>query len=120
MRWGRGGGLNFVCVLGALKNRCGMEYRTKGLINEPGWLALQRSWYLSEAQQNQLCDYMTTESARLAGIPGGNFACNHHACHCFLGSCDQALTVSSIWNLPLSWFLYERIRLNLINPRVLK
>ena len=45
-KWGGGGGLNFVCVLGALKNRCGMEYRTKGLINEPGWLALQRSWYL--------------------------------------------------------------------------
>ena len=41
-----GGGVNFVCVLEALKNRCGMEYRTKGLINEPGWLALQRSWYL--------------------------------------------------------------------------
>ena len=41
-----GGGGNFVCVLGALKNRCGTEYRTKGLINEPGWLALQRSWYL--------------------------------------------------------------------------
>ena len=25
-----------------------------------------------------------------------------------------------LWNLPLSWFVYERIRLNLINPRVLK
>ena len=107
-------------MLGVFENSVWYGYRTKGLINEPGWLALQRSWYLNEAQQNQLCDYMTTESAQLAGIPGGNFACNHHACHCFLGSCDQALTVSSVWNLLLSWFPYERIGLNVINPRVLK
>ena len=109
-----------MCVLGVFEKSVWYGYRTKGLINEPGWLALQRSRYLSKALQNQLFDYMTTESARLAGIPGGNFACNHHACDCFPGSCDQALAVSSIWNLPLSWFLYERIRLNLINPRVLK
>ena len=46
-------------------------YRTKGLItHEPGRLALQRSRHLSKRNKNQFCDYMTTEPARLAGIPG--------------------------------------------------
>ena len=45
--------------------------------------------------------------------------------HCFPGSCDQALTVSCIVTqfaresfgiCGLSYFVNERIRLNLINP----
>ena len=32
---------------------------------------------LVKRNKNQLCDYMTTELARLARIPGGNFPSNH-------------------------------------------
>ena len=32
----------------------------------------------------------------------------------------HAVCTWKLWNLPLSWFVYERIRLNLIIPRVLK
>ena len=38
--------------------------------------------------------------------------------YCELGC--HAVSTWKLWNLPLSWFVYERIRLNLINPRVLK
>ena len=66
-----------MCVLGGFKKSevkgegVKSGYRTKGLItHEPGRLALQRSRHLSTRNKNQLCDYMTTEPARLAGIPG--------------------------------------------------
>ena len=32
----------------------------------------------------------------------------------------QAVCTWKLWHFPLSWFVYERIRLNLINPKVLK
>ena len=38
--------------------------------------------------------------------------------YCELGC--HTVSTWKLWNLPLSWFVYERIRLNLINPRVLK
>ena len=32
----------------------------------------------------------------------------------------HAVCTSKLWNLQFSWFVYERIRLNLFNPKVLK
>ena len=43
---GGGGGGNFLCVLEVVEKLAWYGCRTKGLINEPGLLALQRSWYL--------------------------------------------------------------------------
>ena len=100
---------------------------------------------------------MTTEPARLAGIPvlwckdpGWDFpsTCNHacwvaqrmnqvrnktagntlfmhivspaHVSRRLLWVYCHAVYTWKLWNLPLSWFVYERIWLNLINPRVLK
>ena len=86
--------------------------RAGSLCRDPGTLV--------KRNKKQLCDYMTTEPARLAGIPvlwcldpGGNFPSNHpfraarglnqaknrrtgNIGHCFPGSCDQALIVSCI------------------------
>ena len=70
-----------------------------------GWLVLQRSRTLVERNKNQLCHYMATQLARIAGIrlPGGivtQFALESFGICRFRGSC------------------IERIQLNLINLRV--
>ena len=123
-----GGGAEILRVcLGALKNRWvqgeGVKSgcRTKDWLHEDDSLCRDPGTLVNRIK-NQLCDYMTTEPARLAGIPvlwcrdpGGNFPSNHacpanepsekqdscmvthtvHA-HCSPSSCDQALTVSCI------------------------
>ena len=59
-----------LCKIGKVKGEDAKSgYRTKGP-HEPRWLALQRSRHLSyKRNKNQLCNYITTESAWLAGIP---------------------------------------------------
>ena len=120
-------GWSFKCVLGSFEKlvrsrgrrkiwvwNLGPDYTRQAgpLCGKPGTL--------DKRNKNQLCDYMTTEPARLAGIPvlwcldpGGNFPSNHpfraarglnqaknrrtgNIGHCFPGSCDQALIVSCI------------------------
>ena len=111
----------------------------------------RKSSALVERNKNQLCDYMTTKTAQLAGIPvlwcrdsGRRFPSNY--AYRVVRLINQANTGNTLfmhtaslahvirplllyfhavctwelWNLPLSWFVYERIRLNLLNPRVLK
>ena len=96
---------------------------------------------LVRRNKNQLCDYMTTEPLQLAGIPGGNFP-SSHACraarrmnqetgqrvtHCSCALLPRlmwsgpywelychAVCMWKLWNLPLSWFVYERIRLRIL------
>ena len=109
---------------------------------------------LVKSNKNQLCDYTTTEPARLAGIPvlpGSRVEIFHIItlterpgewtkwetgqrvmnCSCALlprlmwsGTyCElyfQAVWTWKLWNLPLPWFVYERIQLNLINSRFFK
>ena len=65
-----------VWVRGSLKNRWGQGkgeksgYKTKGQITWAGLAHFAEiSAPLDKRNKNQLCDYMTTESARLAGIP---------------------------------------------------
>ena len=124
---GGGGGWNFVFARGLFCTLVKRNRTIKWTSSQPGLLGSQN------------CD---------AAIPGGNFPSNH-ACgrpsewtkretgqwitHC---SCPlllrlmwsgpycelycHAVCTWKVWNLPLSWFLHERIRLNLINLRVLK
>ena len=107
--------------------------RVGSLCRDPGTL-VKRS-------KNQLCDYMTTEPAGLAGISilwcgaarrmnqarnrvAGNtlFMPIASPAHVIRPYCElycHAVCTWKLWNLPLSWFVYERTRLNLINLRVL-
>ena len=70
-----GGGWNFVCVLGGFENWWGQgegvksSDRTNGLITWAELAPFLDPGTLVKRSKNQLCDYMTTESARLAGIP---------------------------------------------------
>ena len=42
-----------------------------------GSLCRDSGTLVKRKNKNRICDYMTTEPARIAGIPGGNFPCNH-------------------------------------------
>ena len=120
-------GWSFKCVLGSFEKSVRSRGRRKiwlwnlgpDYMRQAGPLC-RKPGTLVKRNKNQLCDYMTTEPARLAGIPvlwcldpGGNFPSNHpfraarglnqaknrrtgNIGHCFPGSCDQALIVSCI------------------------
>ena len=120
-------GWSFKCVLGSFEKSVRSRGRRKiwlwnlgpAYMRQAGPLC-RKPGTLVKRNKNQLCDYMTTEPARLAGIPvlwcldpGGNFPSNHpfraarglnqaknrrtgNIGHCFPGSCDQALIVSCI------------------------
>ena len=92
MRMWRGWGWNFVCVRGLWKigevkgEGIKSGYRTEDLITWAGQARFAEIGNLVERNKNQLCDYTTTEPARLAGIqycdagiPGGNFP-SYHTC----------------------------------------
>ena len=155
-------GWSFKCVLGSFEKSVRSRGRRKiwlwnlgpAYMRQAGPLC-RKPGTLVKRNKNQLCDYMTTEPARLAGIPvlwcrdpGGNFPSNH-PCRAarginqaknrktgntlFMGIAFQAHVIRPLlWvvlsrslhvkalELPFSWFVCERIRLNLINPRVLK
>ena len=70
MKMLKGGGLKFfMCVFGGLW-KIG-EVQGEGVKSGYRTKALFMSWVgtLVKRNKNQLCDYMTTEPARLAGIP---------------------------------------------------